>query len=143
MSIDKRTVGLQLGNTMKIVGKHIHEAFDKSGENVTMQQFFLLLLINYKENITQHEIAIMANKDKSAVLRQTDELEKKRLVVRIPDSDDRRKKILMLTKKGVETMNKLIEIEGRVWEKFLKDVNPDHLILLSEVLNKISTSALE
>lgn len=138
MDINKRTVGLQLGATIKTIVKHIHEAFAQAGEDVTTGQFLLLNLLDTHENLTQQDLSVLLNKDKSGVLRQIDDLEKKMLVVRLPNKDDRRKKILMLTKKGIDTLHKLIEIEGAVFEKFLADVTEEQLKILHNILNIVS-----
>jgi DNA-binding MarR family transcriptional regulator len=139
-TINRRAVGSQFSMSMKLIGKQIHTAFIESGENVTIEQYFLLLLLDAHENVTQQDISTLLNKDKSAILRQTDELESKRLVVRIPDTDDKRKKILMLTKKGVEVLARLTAIETTVFESFLKDVSDSDLEVISNVLTKIKAS---
>lgn len=141
MDLNKKTVGLELAATMRTIGKRIHTAFYEAGENVTIEQFIILNLLSKSDNLTQQDLSVMLNKDKSAILRHIDELEKKRLVVRIPDTEDRRKKILMLTKKGVEALGRLNELETAIFEQALKNISNEHLKVLSLVLNQIKSNS--
>jgi MarR family transcriptional regulator for hemolysin len=68
---------------------------------LTMPQFVLLFTINEeKEEVILKDMAEKLGKDKSAILRMIDLLEKKELVRRVVDQNDRRKNQLMVTKKG-------------------------------------------
>ena len=64
----------------------------------------------------QQDIADIVKKDKSAVLRQIDNLEKKNLVQRIVDPIDRRRNVIHITDEGInlinEVNNKLDEIQS-------------------------------
>jgi len=71
--------------------------------NITREQFKLLHAIDQKkEEVIQNDMADMMGKNKSTILRLIDSLEIKGLVRRVADTKDRRKKYLMVTKKGKE-----------------------------------------
>lgn len=134
---NRLSIGFLMGETFKLVGKHISMAIPAHGIDMTTEQFVLLNVINSKDEVNQQELSTIMNKDKSGILRLTDELERKKMVVRIADSDDRRKKSLVLTKKGVETLNQVLEIEASVFEKLLAGVSEEDLAVFSKVLYRI------
>lgn len=139
--INKLSLGFQMGETFKMIGRLIAIEIPKHGVDITMEQFILLMAINRRTDTTQHELAQVFNKDKSAILRLTDELERKKLLVRMMDDQDRRKKTLMLTKKGVETLEKVEAIEATIHERMLTGVSNNELKVFSGVLNKIRINA--
>ena len=136
---------MQMAATLQIIGKLVTKSFQESDFDVTITQFVILNLLNSHENLTltQQDLSLLMSKDKSAILRQIDELEKKNMVARVTDTEDRRKKILMLTKTGIEAVNQLLEIEGRILDYLIADVNEEELIIFSKVLSKIKNTAKE
>ncbi|MDP4238915.1 MAG: MarR family transcriptional regulator [Bacteroidota bacterium] len=79
---------------------------------LTMAQFGLLFTISEeKEEVILKDVAEKMGKDKSAILRMIDLLEKKELVRRVVDSTDRRKNHIIVTKKGEQFIVEFREIE--------------------------------
>jgi MarR family transcriptional regulator, transcriptional regulator for hemolysin len=75
-------------------------ASKQTNVKLTMAQFGLLFAINEeKEEVILKDMAEKMGKDKSAILRMIDLLEKKELVRRVVDLNDRRKNYIMVTKK--------------------------------------------
>ncbi|WP_394990158.1 MarR family winged helix-turn-helix transcriptional regulator [Emticicia sp.] len=143
--MDRISIRMQMAATLQIIGKLVTKSFQESDFDVTITQFVILNLLNSHENLTltQQDLSLLMSKDKSAILRQIDELEKKNMVARVTDTEDRRKKILMLTKTGIEAVNQLLEIEGRILDYLIADVNEEELIIFSKVLSKIKNTAKE
>ena len=137
----RRSLGLQIGATMKIIVKRLHQAFVKIDPKISIDQFMILDILNTDDNITQQAISEMLSKDKSLILRQVDDLKKKNLLVRFPDPLDGRKKNLMLTKKGIEVLNKLLEEEAKVFEVLLNDLSDEQLDLLSATFSSIQLNS--
>ena len=70
-------------------------------------------------------------------MRIIDRLEEQGLLRRVPDTHDRRKKSLFITKKGEELMDRIIpEVSARV-EKIQSGIKPAELNTAREVLQKI------
>ena len=67
--LTKLSLGFQMGETFKMMGKHIVAAIPDNGVDLTMEQFFLLVVINQRTDTNQNELANVFNKDKSAILR--------------------------------------------------------------------------
>lgn len=142
MDTTKVALALKMGRVLKMVGKGLNDAISFAHIELTIEQFVLLGTINDKKEITQQDLSLLLKKDKSGILRLTDELERKKLVVRIPQSSDRRKKILILTKKGGEILNQVLEIEANVIEQLLQGITEQELNIFSNVLSKIQKNEL-
>lgn len=137
-SIEKNlSVGLRMGEILKLLGRKFSQAIPDHGIDLTFEQFILLNVINGEEEANQQQLSLIMHKDKSGILRITDELERKKMVVRIADTADRRKKALVLTKKGLETLNRVIEIEAEVIDKLMTGVTEEELSVFGKVLEKI------
>lgn len=134
---DDLSIGKKMGDVLKLVGRRFSQAIPANGFDLTIEQFILLNIINQEGEITQAELSNMTNKDKSGILRMTDELERKKLVVRIVDTVDRRKKSLVLTKKGVDMLNQVAEVEAEVIHQLMDGVTKEELTVFGKVLDKV------
>jgi DNA-binding MarR family transcriptional regulator len=75
---------------------------------VPVESLGILLATHYNnEDVIQQDIAKIMKKDKSVVLRQIDNLEKKNLVQRIVDPNDRRRNIIKTTEKGMKLIDEV------------------------------------
>lgn len=134
---DDLSIGKKMGEVLKLVGRRFSMAIPLNGFDLTIEQFILLNIINQEGEITQAGLSNILNKDKSGILRLTDELERKKLVVRIVDTADRRKKSLVLTKKGADTLNQVAEVEAGVIHQLMDGVTKEELAVFARVLDKI------
>lgn len=130
-------IGLKMGEVIKSIGKLIDQSVMEEGIELSMEYFILLNILYDKDNIIQNDLAALMHKDKSAILRHIDLLEKRKLVVRIHDSVDRRKKIIVLTKDGMKTVEKLRQVEAEIFNSLLKGVSEEDLKIFDSVLNKM------
>jgi len=128
-------IGLIMGDLIKSVGKQIATSFIENEKGIPMESYMLLNILYEQDNIILHDLANIMKKDKSGVLRQIDALEKQKLVVRIADSEDRRKKTITLTKEGVKKIERLREIEATIFNNLLKGVPEKDLKIFESVLN--------
>jgi len=87
-------------------------ACQQTNVKLTMFQFKLLNAISEEEEeVILKNMAEKMGKDKSSILRMIDLLEKKELVRRAVDQNDRRKNQLLITKKGDRFMTEFRKIE--------------------------------
>ncbi len=76
------------------------KVFQKEGIDLTFEQFLMLKILSSNEGISQQDLAVLLDKDKTSIARAINILEDKHKVVRIPSKEDKRKKVLYLTKEG-------------------------------------------
>lgn len=131
-------IGLMMRAAVKSVKKQLHEA----GIPYTVDQLTLLHAIHFKNGeLIQQDMADFMGKDKSAVLRIIDSLEKDGLLVRVVDAHDRRKKTLVITAKGKQVVDHFVKAEYSIWDKLQKGVTKEELDIFQQVIQKIQINA--
>lgn len=138
--MDRKSIGIQLVSTLKIMGKSMMDAFQDQEPSFSFDQFMLLAYLNQNHQITQQELSVVLRKDKSVVLRQVAVLTHLNFIERLDDKQDKRKKLLVLTQKGKQLMTKMKVNEGHIWEELLKDIPEENLKVLSETLSMINNN---
>jgi MarR family transcriptional regulator, transcriptional regulator for hemolysin len=133
-----------------IVARMMHEMFrvlkkrtSEIAETIlTIEQFGLLHAINIKnEDVIQQDMADIMGKDKSAIYRVIDSLEEKELVRRVVDKNDRRKNILMVTKKGEAVIEQYLEIEYKLVKELEEGLCESDIDTFYNVVNHFKNNA--
>jgi len=110
----------------------------KTGIKLTMPQFGLLFNISQeKEEVILKDMAEKMGKDKSAIMRMVDLLEKKELVRRAVDLNDRRKNQLLITKKGERLLVEFRKIETELNNELLEGLTDADMQTFYKVLNHL------
>lgn len=111
--------------------------FVELGVDITIEQFGVLYFIHRLEESIQQDLANLLDKDKSAILRTIDILERKGYVLRVPDKDDRRRNIIQTTERAEEVMERVLPSLADYDREILQDVDPDKILITLDVLSKI------
>jgi len=138
-------LGLQVVQMLKPVF-HVLEmrAAKQTDIKLTMPQFVLLFTISEeKEEVILKDMAEKLGKDKSAILRMIDLLEKKELVRRAVDQNDRRKNQLLVTKKGERIINEFRKIETDLNCELLEGLSDADMETFNKVVSHIKLKADE
>jgi len=136
-----QTLGCKMGYTIKNMLKRLNEQFEKHDVDLTIQQFFVLNMLDREAGLILQDIAERYGKDKSAVFRHVNALEKKHFITRVTCADDKRKKILILTKPGMETLEKARLLETDVDRSLTGHINIKELAVFEKVLFEIFKKA--
>lgn len=91
---------------------------------LTVEEFILLTMIRAKTDQILQNIAIATGKNKSVVMRMIDSLEKKGLVKRTVNPEDRRENLLSTTDMGEQVVAEYHKIEKKLSYELLKGI-PD------------------
>ncbi len=133
-----------------VVGQMMHEMLrvlkkrdiEQAEISLTIEQHAVLHILNTKKSdVILKEMACAMGKDKSAILRIIDVLEEKDLVRRAIDLKDRRKKYLMVTKKGGQTIEEFIKIEAKLSAKLKEGLTKEEMKTFYKVVNHIKIKA--
>ena len=109
---------------------------------LTMAQFVLLFTISEeKEEVILKDMAEKLGKDKSAILRMIDLLEKKELLRRAVDQNDRRKNQLLVTKKGERFIAEFRNVELELNMELLEGLSDADMQTFYKVMNHITVKA--
>ena len=111
--------------------------------NVTRSDMSFLLTLNEMGEITQKELAESRNLNNATVTRALERLEKKGFVKRVDDENDKRKKNVLLTSEGKETLNKILtkheEYKKVIFEDFNENEIRDMMGLLDKLLFRLES----
>lgn len=106
--------------------------------DLTPEQAGIIRRLGEQEGISQKELAIRMAKDQTNITRLLDQLEKKNLVRRGTNKEDRRSFLAYLTEGGKEMNEKIILVESEIMEIVFKGLSEKRVTLLKEVIEEIS-----
>ena len=140
----KEPLGPMLTRTSRAVGNMLQKMFLKAGHDLSADEWAILAnLAMFCDGQFQQQLADRTFKDKAAMTRLIDGLEKKGLVKRVQDEIDRRQKKIFLTSQSSKLVKKLLPIAKRAQLKGQKDIGPDQLETFKSVLRQIFKNASE
>jgi len=135
-----KQVGVYLNILNNKVKKHFFNTFKQNNINLTGEQYLVMDTLWVDGILSQQGIADIIQKDKNSVTKFIDSLEKKGLVVRSIDQNDRRVNNIILTKKGQELKDETTEIAINTMNSILKDISTEDLTTFVKVLEKIKNN---
>ena len=115
--------------------------FKENDIDITFEQFAILNSLNLGKDFTQQDLANQMQKDKSIILRQINSLLDKNYIERTRDEKDKRKKTLILTDEGFNTLTKTRKLGQKVLDELLHGINKDELSVFRHVLEKIQENS--
>jgi DNA-binding MarR family transcriptional regulator len=141
----EHSLGKALGFTLRMFTKKLQEMFDREKLPISVEQFVMLNIIHHHQanNITQIELANYIGKDKSAILRHLDFMEGLKLLGRVEDINDRRKKTLHLTNKGNDILIKARKIEQNLSSIVMKDMTHPEIEKFIKTMDHILANIIE
>ena len=95
-----------MGRTMKLVDAYITNRLVEENIDLTRVQLIMLKILYSNDGQPQNDLALLTNRDKASLARLLDTMERKGLVVRVPSKEDKRIKLVHITKKGMEYYEK-------------------------------------
>lgn len=105
--------------------------------NLTPPQFGLLVLLWEQDGLSQVGIGNALEVDRTTLTGILDRLEKNGLVERKPDSEDRRSKLVYLTKLGKDYEDRVMPVVKKINSIFSEKFSPQELEQLLALLKKI------
>jgi len=100
----KSELALELGRSMTELRNHLRQYIQvkikEHGINITFEMLEVMGCLWKKDGINQQELADLTFRDKSSMTYLLDNLVKRKMVKRVEDSNDRRNKLVYLTKEG-------------------------------------------
>ena len=115
----------------------LKQEFKTRGFPVTPEQWLLMLNLMNSGPVHQNQLAKMQFKDKAAIKRLLDHLEKGKLIERNVSKLDKRKKVVSLTESGSEMIRKLNDISKKTIKKACKGLTEVELNALKRLIRKI------
>jgi len=116
---------------------HLQHVFKKNGYSITIDHWSVIRVLYEKGGLSQIELANILEKNKANITRILDVMQKRGLIIRKVDPDDRRRHIVFLTDKATEMAKKLFPLVLSVKETSRRNLSAKEIEKLKETLNRI------
>jgi len=121
--------------------KYIQKKLKEQGINLTFEMLEVLGCLWGKDGLNQQEIADRTLRDKSSMTYLLDNLIKRKLVKRSEDKNDRRNKLIFLTKEGLTLKDTLYpwvaDVYGLASEEITSEDLQNGVLLISKMVNNL------
>ena len=138
MQVNEREVfSILTGKIASTINRALLRAFSQEDLHITTEQWSILSCLWKEDKVTQSDLCDLTRKDKPSMTRLIDNLQRSKIVVRVPHATDRRVNLIHLTQYGASLREKVTAVVQSVVDKALKDVSESEIMVARTVLNKI------
>ncbi|TMU84598.1 MarR family transcriptional regulator [Bacillus sp. BHET2] len=136
MSRDE-SIGLYASHTVKNIIRFL--TLQMKDFDVTPEQWTVLRRLAEQDGISQKQLALKSEKDQPTLTRILDILERKELISKQTNKEDRRSFLIFITEKGLSVNDELSPfIEGLYEDRILKGISEEDLEVYKRVLSQIN-----
>ncbi len=115
----------------------MNQNFKKAGYDITTEQYRVLVNLWNKDGQNQQEIAEATRKNKTSMTRILNRLEKRNLVVRVPNHLDNRNKLVYLTNTGKKIPEALANLAKQTLSEALVGISEKKIEMCKDILCEI------
>lgn len=125
------------GKASTAIARRLQKNFKQSGLEITIEQWSVLYQLWKQEGQSQQQLCDATFRDKPSITRLVDNLEKLRLVKRVPSKEDRRINLIYLTKEAMHLQEKTMVLANKTLNEALEGVTHGQIEIAKEVLQKV------
>lgn len=125
------------GKASTAIARRLQKNFKQAGLDITIEQWSVLYHLWKEEGQSQQQLCDATFRDKPSVTRLVDNLEKLKLVKRVPSKDDRRINLIYLTKEAIRLQEKSMEVANQTLNEALTGVTNGQIEIAKEVLHTV------
>lgn len=118
-----RAIGFWIHRVLTASRLELYRRFRELGEDITPEQWAVLIRLWEKDGITQSELSEATFRDKPTMSRIVDSMEKRGIVERRVDSDDARARLIHLTRRGRALRTKLVPVAEEVVTRMTRGID--------------------
>lgn len=133
------SLGFQVGKTSRKMMQLLTSRFKPF--DITVEQWSVLCRLWEQDGITQKELAARAVKDQPTITRILDCLDRKGMVRREANVEDRRSFLIRITPEGAEMADKLIPIEVQTIKEIMNGLSQERIDAFRETLLQLENNA--
>lgn len=134
----------EIAVNVNILNSRIKKCFidklQENGINITPEQYLVLDILWEKQSLSQQNIADIIQKDKNSVTKIIDSLEKKNLVRRVTDKNDRRINKIELTDEAFALEKITTEVAINFMNDVVKDIDTKDLDTFVNVMRQLKNN---
>ena len=121
----------------RLLANEIRLRSEMEGQGLMSHHMGILVELWAKDGLRQQDLAVSTIKDKATIARALDHLEAENIVVRVPDTNDKRNKRIYLTHKGKELHQQIWPHAVSVMKEVLADIEQQDLEACKRVLEHV------
>jgi len=130
------------GMASTAVARRLQKNFRLAGLEITIEQWSVLYHLWKQDALSQQELCNRTFRDKPSITRLIDNLEKQKLVKRMPSKEDRRINIVCLTESAKLLQDKTIELANQTMDEALVGVHKNEIEIVKLVFQKVYDNLL-
>ena len=131
----EQTLGFRIAKARRRLYARFRDAFAPYG--LTPPQFGIYARLWKRDGVSQKELSVWSEMDRTTICGVIDRLAAAGLVERRPHPDDRRAYLIYLTKQGRALQPEIAEVARKVQAGFSTRLTPEELDTLNLLLDKI------
>ncbi|MGF1638042.1 MAG: MarR family winged helix-turn-helix transcriptional regulator [Cyclobacteriaceae bacterium] len=130
-------IGYLIRQASRIGGYKMDYKFEKAGYPITQEQWGIIRLLFEQNGQTQQSLAERLKKNKASITSLIENLEKKDLISRMANKNDKRSKLVFLSEKGTILHNDMVELVKEIVDVAVQDIPEENLHVTRDVLKKM------
>ena len=125
------------GKASTALARRLQKNFKQNGLDITIEQWSVLYQLWKNDGMSQRELCNATYRDKPSITRLVDNLEKMKLVRRVPSKEDRRMNLIYLTDAAKALQEGSMELANLTLNEALTGVSPADIELCKSVLQRV------
>ncbi|HRN79799.1 MAG TPA: MarR family transcriptional regulator, partial [Ferruginibacter sp.] len=125
------------GKASTAVARRLQKNFKLAGIEITIEQWSVLYHLWKEDGLSQQQLCDATFRDKPSITRLVDNLEKLKLVKRVPSKDDRRSNLIYLTPEADQLQSRTMEVANQTLNEALEGVTHGQVEIAKEVLHMV------
>lgn len=125
------------GKASTAIARRLQKNFKLAGLDITIEQWSVLYQLWKEDGMSQQQLCDATFRDKPSITRLVDNLEKLKLVKRVPSKDDRRINLIYITKEAELLQEQTMELANQTLNEALEGVTNGQIEIAKEVLQMV------
>lgn len=125
------------GKASIAIARRLQKNFKQDNVDITIEQWSVLYHLWKQDGQSQQELCNATFRDKPSITRLVDNLERLKLVKRVPSKDDRRINRIYLTEIAQQLQEQTMELANQTLTESLDGVSADEIEICKMVLQKV------
>ena len=125
------------GKASTAIARRLQKNFKQAGVDITVEQWSVLYHLWKEEGQSQQQLCDATFRDKPSITRLVDNLEKLKLVRRVPSKNDRRINLIYLTREAKNLQEKTMDLANQTLNEALSGVTNGQIEIAKEVLQTV------
>ena len=141
--VAENAIGLWIHRVYQASRNEMYRAFRERGEEITPEQWAVLIRLWEHDGLTQAEVSEATFRDAPTMSRIVDSMETRELVERRPDPDDGRVRRVFLTARGRALKKKLVPVVERIVARMVAGIDDRDLVTTRAALRQMFANLTE